>query len=321
MTSSASTRSPACDRSQSANRSCNSALTAFGRASYAASRISRWRNRNPSSPGNWERSGRTSSLRTSAASRGVTSLLFRLQGLHGAAVEDLALDRRARARGAPRARAGRSWRRATPGRSAAPRSRRRSRDRASRPSPRRRADFRRRREESAPRRLASICRPASRLSIRSSHASSRSGSSRSVTGQPGRPVEQFRPRAAQQQNRRSAGEQVRHARPGRERSPLPTGCRRRRRRAEQPPRPASGRPRRSPHRVVRTSSPRSERIASAACASDLDIVELLDDFDDRPVGDPLAVGQAAAADDARAGLGDQLGSEPRLAGPWRVRAP
>ena len=44
----------------------------FGSASYAASRISRWRKRNPSSPATCVRSGLISSLRTSAASTGVT---------------------------------------------------------------------------------------------------------------------------------------------------------------------------------------------------------------------------------------------------------
>ena len=46
-------------------------------------------------PASCGRSGRTSSLRTSAASRGVTSRLLRRERLHGAAVEELALDRAA----------------------------------------------------------------------------------------------------------------------------------------------------------------------------------------------------------------------------------
>ncbi len=46
--------------------------------------------------------------------------------------------------------------------------------------------------------------------------------------------------------------------------------------------------------------------------------QLLHDFDDRPVGDPLAVGEAAATNDADAGLGDHLGRESRLADPGRA---
>ena len=49
----------------------------------------------------------------------------------------------------------------------------------------------------------------------------------------------------------------------------------------------------------------------------LDVFQLLDCFDDRPVSDSLAVGEAAAADDAHAGLGDQLGRQARLADPGR----
>src|SRR5581483_9090281 len=43
--------------------------------------------------------------------------------------------------------------------------------------------------------------------------------------------------------------------------------------------------------------------------------ELLEHLDDRPVGDPLAVGEAAAADGAGADLGERLGDEARLADP------
>ena len=53
--------------SQSAKRSCSSARVAFGSDSYAASRMSRWRKRNPSSSGNVGAVERMSSLRTSVA--------------------------------------------------------------------------------------------------------------------------------------------------------------------------------------------------------------------------------------------------------------
>ena len=52
-----------------------------------------WRKRNPSSPTSWGRSGLISSLRTSEARRGDHLGLLGCERLHGAAVEDLALDR------------------------------------------------------------------------------------------------------------------------------------------------------------------------------------------------------------------------------------
>ena len=87
-------RSPAARSSQAANRSWSSARCSFGIAWYAASRISRWRNRNASSPANSARSGRISSLRASASSRGRTCRPQRLGGERGhrAGVEDLAFD-------------------------------------------------------------------------------------------------------------------------------------------------------------------------------------------------------------------------------------
>ena len=42
-------------------------------------------------------------------------------------------------------------------------------------------------------------------------------------------------------------------------------------------------------------------------------VQLLQHLHHRPVGDPLAVGQAAAADDRRLDRGEELGRQPRLA--------
>ena len=59
----------------------------------------------------------------------------------------------------------------------------------------------------------------------------------------------------------------------------------------------------------------AEERADRACRLrlDLDAGELLDDLDDRPVGDPLTVGEAAAANGAHAGAGDQLGRQTGLA--------
>ncbi len=67
------------------------------------------------------------------------------------------------------------------------------------------------------------------------------------------------------------------------------------------PAPASsGTPRRSPPPTSPPSvSPSSERIAAAAASSAGSSVELLQHLDHRPVGDPLAVGEAAAPDDRR----------------------
>ena len=65
--------------------------------------------------------------------------------------------------------------------------------------------------------------------------------------------------------------------------------------------------------VAASVSPSSERIAAAAASSGGQQVELLQHLDDRPVGDPLAVGQAAAADDRRLDRARQLRGEPRLA--------
>ncbi len=61
------------------------------------------------------------------------------------------------------------------------------------------------------------------------------------------------------------------------------------------------------------SSPSSERIAAAAASSGGSTSELLQHLDDRPVGDPLAVGEAAAADDRRLDRSQALRGEPRLA--------
>ena len=66
--------------------------------------------------------------------------------------------------------------------------------------------------------------------------------------------------------------------------------------------------------VARSVSPSSEPIAAAARLVRGQHVELLEHLDHRPVGDPLAVGEAAAADDAapRARPSD-LRDQPRLA--------
>ena len=81
--------------SHSAWRSWRSARTDFGIDSYAASRMSRCRKRYASSPANTGRSGRISSLRTSAPSsrRDERSALRAREHLDRSSMEDLALDR------------------------------------------------------------------------------------------------------------------------------------------------------------------------------------------------------------------------------------
>ena len=65
--------------------------------------------------------------------------------------------------------------------------------------------------------------------------------------------------------------------------------------------------------VAASVSPSSERIAAAAASSEGSSVELLQHLDHRPVGDPLPVGEAAAADDRRLDRGQKLRGQPRLA--------
>ena len=65
--------------------------------------------------------------------------------------------------------------------------------------------------------------------------------------------------------------------------------------------------------VAASVSPSSERIATAAASSARQHVELLQHLDDRPVRDPLAVREAAAADDRRVDGSQSLRGEPRLA--------
>ena len=67
--------------------------------------------------------------------------------------------------------------------------------------------------------------------------------------------------------------------------------------------------------VPTSDSPSSERIAAAATGSRRQHGELLHHLDDRPVGDPLPVGQAAAAHDASLDRRERLRDEPRLADP------
>ena len=67
--------------------------------------------------------------------------------------------------------------------------------------------------------------------------------------------------------------------------------------------------------VLCSVSPRSDPIDPAATGSDGARVELLDHLDHGPVGDPLAVGEAAAADDPHVERGQRFRDEPRLADP------
>ena len=137
----------------------------------------------------------------------------------------------------------------------------------------------------------------------SSTSSSGRGSSLSVTGHVGPLLGELGPCHAEQQDRRARARAARRARSGRGRSPRPTGCRRTRPRAAAPTRPASSVLRKaqaiSSADVVASLSPSSERIAVAAVSSAGTTVELLQHLDDGPVRDPLAVGEAATADDRR----------------------
>ena len=81
-----------CSSSHVANRSCSSARVALVSASYAASRMSRCRKRNPSSPeytGAW---GSISCLRTRFARRGVTRSASGSSACTAATMEDLSFD-------------------------------------------------------------------------------------------------------------------------------------------------------------------------------------------------------------------------------------
>ena len=144
-------------------------------------------------------------------------------------------------------------------------------------------------------------RPAARAEA----SPARSGGARRAPAGPCRTAGSMRPRTA-----------ARRARSGRGTSPRPTGCRRRRPPAAALPRraPAScGRPMRSP---PRTSPPPSRPAASGSPPPQprrRRHVELLQHLDDRPVRDPLAVGQATAADDRRVDGRQSLGGEPGLA--------
>ena len=148
--------------------------------------------------------------------------------------------------------------------------------------------------------------------ISSSTSVSGSGSSRSSTGQSARPLGQFRPGEAEQQHRRAAGEQgdvldeveegllapLDVVEDADERRLLLQQLAKR-------PRDLLGRGRGS------FVSPRRERSAAAAAGSEGKTVELLQHLDDRPVRDPLPVGQAASADRRR--LDRRRGTRPSAA--------
>ena len=168
------------------------------------------------------RSGRTSSRRTSAASRGRHLRLLRGERLHRAAVEESRpRSSHARARAAPPRRAGRAAPRATPSASAVRRR------------PRRLGRHRQhlRDEERVAARgvrdpLAQLVRPPRR---RSAHRPPpRASGSQAHRRRPGRAtLDQLRPRHAEQQERRAQPRAAPSPRPGRGTSPRPTGGRRR----------------------------------------------------------------------------------------------
>ena len=250
------------------------------------------------------RSGRISCLRTSAASRGVTCGSSGRERLHGAAVEDLALDRAA-LEDAPlaRRRAGRGGRRAARAASAEPRPRpvllghgehlgEEERVAAGRAAIR------------SPQRLRTRRRAARRPPRRGS------GSSRSVDRPFASALEQLRARHADEQDRRAA----------RRAAPTPST---RSRKVSSPHWMSS---KTTTSGACSSSSLRNAQAISSADVAALRLseqradrrrrgrvggerVELLDHLDHRPVGDPLAVGEAAAADDPRVDRGERLGDE------------
>ena len=115
-------------------------------------------------------------------------------------------------------------------------------------------------------------------------------------------LRELRPRDAEQQDRCPRGQELDVLDQVEDPPPRPTGCRRRRPRAAVPPRraPASCEtPTLSPPRMSpRPLSPSNEPTASAAAPSG-GCTKLLQHLDDRPIGDPLAVRGAAAAQDRR----------------------
>ena len=141
---------------------------------------------------------------------------------------------------------------------------------------------------------------------------------------PGRAaLEQLGPRQAEEQDRRVArevGDVLDQVEEGRL---APSGCRRRRRRAAAPrrlPRAACGPPRRSrpasrPRPLAEQRRDRLGRAGRLGAGSALGRRRraAFTTSTTRPVGDPLAVGEAAARDDARVDASEELRHEPRLA--------
>ena len=159
--------------------------------------------------------------------------------------------------------------------------------------------------------------PGMRSGISSATSSSARGSSRRVTGHAGRrTAKSGRAMHSSRIGRRPRTAEPR-ARSGRGTSPRPTGYRRRRRAAaarrslleslaERPGELLRGCRHHRSHRAASES-----RAAAAVVGRPLG--ELLQHLDDRPVGDPFAVRQAASSHDPRLDRGEQLGSEARLA--------
>ena len=160
--------------------------------------------------------------------------------------------------------------------------------------------------------------PARAAPIRLSASSPLSGSSRSVTGQEGR-LSSSSARHAEQQERGAAGEQRDVLDQVEERLLAPLDVvehddERRLLLEQLAERPGDLLRRRARLRLAeqRTDRRRGRRIGRQH-------VELLHDLDDRPVGDPDPVGQAAAANDPRLDRGERLRREPRLADARRHR--
>ena len=302
-TSSSSIRSRACVGEPSANRSCRSARVSFGSASYAASRMSRCRKRNAWSPVSVAGVGWISSLRTSPIELRLDLRRPRQARGRRRGGRSRPRRRRARSRRAPSRRAGRCAPAAAPARSTG-RERRRPRatsatissTKSGLPSAAARIRVR----------TSSASTPPC-TAISSPHSSADSGSSRIVVAfslpppQPGPLVEQLRPCDAEDEDRCAAREVGDVVDEVEERLLAPLDVV-----EEDDERPLSGnllelrthRPeelvRRSclPRRLGRASRPRAARV--------------LQDRDDRPERDPLAVVEARARRRRRVDPGEEL---------------
>ena len=268
--------------------------------------MSRWRKRKPSSPGNCGRSGRISSCRTSAASRGSTS------GSSGASA-CTAPRWKSSPSTAPRSSTARSCGSSWSSRAA--RSARSVGGTSTSPSSVASASISVMKSGLPP--ALSAIRRAQILGQRLSDQRVRLVRRERLEPQRHRPgraaLEQLRPGHAQQQQRRARREQRHRLDQVEERLLAPLQVveadDERRLLLEQ----LAERPRDlvRARRPVALAEQRSQRGRGLLVGGQG--VELLHDLDDRPVGDPLAVGEAAPADDACLDAVERLRDEARLA--------